>query len=70
MESIVIPEIEFRQANIADVIAFFGDASREYDDPNLPASKRGVNFVLDLSLLPNGGTSEVDGGLFDVPEDD
>ena len=70
MESIVIPEIEFRQANIADVIAFFGDASREYDDPKLPASKRGVNFVLDLSLLPNGGMSDDDCGLFDVPSDD
>ena len=57
MESIVIPEIEFRQANIADVISFLGDASREYDDENVAAADRGVNFVLDIGDM-GGGESE------------
>ncbi len=46
MRGIVIPEINFRNANISDVIAFFENSSREYDDPSLPPEKRGVNFVL------------------------
>ena len=46
MRSIVLPEINFRNANITDVINFFESASREYDDPSLPPEKRGVNFVL------------------------
>ena len=70
MERIVIPEIEFRQANIADVISFLGDASREYDDENVAANERGVNFVLDIG---DTGAGESDGGfgdgggLFDTP---
>ncbi len=46
MQAIVIPEINFRNANITDVITFFEQASREYDSPDTPAEKRGVNFVL------------------------
>jgi general secretion pathway protein D len=46
MTRIEIPEISFRQANINDVISFFEQASREYDDPELPPEQRGVNFVL------------------------
>ena len=70
MNSIVIPEIEFRQANIADVISFLGDASREYDEDDVPAAERGVNFVLDIGDL-GGGEGAADegfgGGLFDTP---
>lgn len=46
MQAIVIPEINFRNANITDVITFFETASREYDSPDTPPEKRGVNFVL------------------------
>ena len=46
MRRIVLPEINFRNANITDVINFFEASSREYDDPSLPIEKRGVNFVL------------------------
>jgi len=53
MRRIVLPEINFRNANINDVIPFFESASREYDDPGVPAEKRGVNFV----LKHGGGTS-------------
>ncbi|MCL1857603.1 MAG: hypothetical protein FWF84_08230, partial [Kiritimatiellaeota bacterium] len=48
MRKIIIPEINFRQANITDVITFLGDASREYDDPSLPEEKRGINLILSL----------------------
>lgn len=46
MRAIVIPEINFRNASITDVITFFENTSREYDDPALPPEKRGVNFAL------------------------
>jgi len=49
MKAIMLPDISFRNANITDVIAFFESSSREYDDPSLPADKRGVNFVLKSS---------------------
>lgn len=41
MQRIVLPEVEFRQTSIQDVIAFLGKASREQD----PA-KQGVNLIL------------------------
>ena len=47
MKAIMIPEIEFRQANINDVIDFLQQASRMYDkekDPN----KKGVNIILNI----------------------
>ncbi len=46
MRNIVIPEINFRQANLTDVITFLSDASREYDDPSIPAEQRGINIIL------------------------
>ena len=70
MNSIVIPEIEFRQANIADVISFLGDASREYDEDDVPAAERGVNFVLDIGDVGGAEAAADDGfggGLFDTP---
>ncbi len=45
MERIVIPEIEFRQANIHDVVEFLVRASME-GDPS--PEKRGVNIILNL----------------------
>ena len=56
MERIVIPEIEFRQANIVDVISWLSDASREHDMDDVPVEERGVNFVLDLGV-PGGDTA-------------
>ncbi|MCE9614957.1 MAG: hypothetical protein K8T26_11810 [Lentisphaerae bacterium] len=45
MESIIIPEIDFRQANINDVVQFLQESSIEYD----PApDKRGVNIILNM----------------------
>ena len=49
MQSIVIPEINFKNASISDVIEFFVDASREFDDPSVPPEKRGVNLILKVA---------------------
>ncbi len=48
MKGIVIPEISFSAANINDVVEFFNNASREFDNPELPPEQRGVSFVLKL----------------------
>lgn len=48
METLIIPRIEFRQANIRDVISFLRDAS-EATDPE----GEGVNIILNLSM-PDG----------------
>jgi len=49
MKSIKIPEIDFRQANIYDVIAFLSDASIENDRSEIKeGEKRGVDVILDL----------------------
>ncbi len=48
MERIIIPRIEFRQANIRDVVNFLVEASREADP-----DKEGVNIILNLSV-PEG----------------
>ncbi|MBQ6925754.1 MAG: hypothetical protein IJQ73_14045, partial [Kiritimatiellae bacterium] len=49
MRKIEIPSINFRAANINDVIDFLQQASRDYDDPQLPPEKRGVNLILKLN---------------------
>jgi general secretion pathway protein D len=48
METIIIPEIDFRQANIRDVVLFLQSASREYDMSADPAAAKGVNIILQL----------------------
>jgi len=48
MEAIIIPSIEFRQANITDVVNFLVDASVAGDEEGI-----GVNIILKLS---SGGT--------------
>jgi len=45
LESIVFPKVEFRQANIRDVIAFLVRASAELDP-----DKQGVNIILNLNV--------------------
>ena len=57
MDRITIPEIEFRQANIVDVIGWLGDASRENDPDDVPVEERGVNFVLDLGSAASESSS-------------
>ncbi len=48
MKNIMIPDIEFRQANINDVIEFLQDASRDYDLIEKDAAKKGVNIILNI----------------------
>ncbi|MEI6211155.1 MAG: hypothetical protein WCR06_05970 [bacterium] len=63
MRAIVIPEINFRNASITDVITFFENTSREYDDPALPPEKRGVNFALRgvaPTAAPSAGPTSTD----------
>lgn len=51
MEKIIIPSIEFRQANITDVVNFLVEASIAGD-----SEKAGVNIILNLNI-PGGGSS-------------
>lgn len=48
LETIILPEVSFRNANIYDVVEFLTAASQEFDDPELPVEQRGVNFILKL----------------------
>jgi general secretion pathway protein D len=49
MERIIIPELDFRQANIHDVIDFLQDASVEFDTTERPeGAQPGVNIILNL----------------------
>lgn len=61
MEKIVIPEIEFRQANIHDVIDFFVKASIAEDKSTTDPNAKGVNIILNL-----GGPQ--DGSIYNPPE--
>ncbi|MEI6646687.1 MAG: hypothetical protein WCP12_11685, partial [bacterium] len=50
LKTIVIPEVTFRPpATIVDAIDFFKQASRDYDDPEIPVDQRGVNLILKLA---------------------
>ena len=64
MEDILIPAIEFRQANIVDVINFLVDASRAGD-----AEGAGVNIILNLNL-PSGAAQQPDVSTQPSPLDD
>ena len=53
LREIVIPEVTFRPpATIIDAVDFFKQASRDYDNPEIPVEQRGVNLV--LKLAPRG----------------
>ncbi len=48
MEEIKIPEIDFRQANIHDVVDFLQMASVDFDPADIPDEEKGVNIILSL----------------------
>ena len=50
MRELIIPAVEFRQANITDVVNFLVDASQAADP-----EKRGVNIILNLGASGGGG---------------
>jgi general secretion pathway protein D len=65
LKTIVIPEVTFRPpATIVDAIDFFKQASRDYDDPEIPLDQRGVNLILKLAstaaTAPAAGTAAAD----------
>ena len=62
LDRIIVPEFEFKNADICDVVSRLGDCSREFDEEP-EAAHRGVGFVLDLG----GGSSVIKEGegLFD-----
>ncbi len=49
MRKIIIPEIEFRQANVHDVVDFLNKASREGDKETTDPTQKGVNIILNLN---------------------
>ncbi|MDY5954158.1 MAG: hypothetical protein SPK06_01845 [Kiritimatiellia bacterium] len=59
LNDIKLPEVSFRPpATVIDAIDFFNQQSREYDDPELEISKRGVNFVLKLNSAAQAPAAE------------
>jgi len=48
MDNIKIPEIDFRQANIHDVVNFLQEASVEFDKSDVRDESKGVNIILNL----------------------
>jgi general secretion pathway protein D len=62
MERIIIPAIEFRQANINDVILFLQTASVEYDNTEGPEESKGVNIVLNLGEGAAATTAPAEAG--------
>jgi len=48
MSSIIIPEVDFRSANIHDVISFLQESSVEFDQTAKEGEKRGINIILNL----------------------
>jgi len=55
MSKIRIPEVDFRQANIRDVVDFLHQQSVEFDPSENPDERKGVNIILKLD--EDAGTS-------------
>ncbi len=71
LQSIIIPEVSFRPpATIIDAVDFFKQASRDYDDPEIPVEQRGVNLVLKLgSNAPKEEAEEISNDPFAAAAD-
>ena len=54
MKKIIIDEVEFRQANMHDVVDFLNKRSRDCDKSAIDESKKGVNIILNLN--PGGAS--------------
>ena len=66
MERIMLDSIEYRQANIVDVINELSDLSRENDTSEGSAEEKGINFMLNVG--PDTGSA--DAGAAAAAEDD
>ena len=58
MEQIVIPEIDFRLANINDVIEFLQETSIENDTKETDDSKKGINIILHMGGATPGAATQ------------
>ena len=59
LQEIIIPEMTFfPPATIVDVVEFFNQASRDYDNPETPPERRGVGLVLHLPPAANQDNPE------------
>ena len=67
MEKIIIPELNFRQANIIDVIDFLQRASIECDTTDCPPEEKGVNIILNLGADSAPVANVVEPDPFAVP---
>ncbi len=69
MERIIIPEIEFRQANIHDVVEFLNKASVEGDKQEQDPARRGINIILNLNPASGApaAAAKAEGDIF-APE--
>ena len=66
MKNIMLESIEYRQANIVDVINDLSDMSRENDTSEGPAEEKGINFMLNIG----GDAAAAEGGAAGGGEDD
>jgi general secretion pathway protein D len=57
MEKIRIPEVDFRQANIRDVVDFLHSQSVEFDPEEDPDQRKGVNIILKLDQEAGGAAA-------------
>ncbi len=57
MSKIRIPEVDFRQANIRDVVDFLHQQSVEFDPSETPDERKGVNIILKLDEDGSGGAA-------------
>lgn len=55
LKTITIPEIDFRAANIYDVMSFLADCSQESDQRVVPKKEKGLNIVLSMPPCHGGG---------------
>lgn len=55
LDKIKIPEIDFRQANINDIVGFLNESTQEFDASSDSAKDKGVNMILNLG--PEGAVA-------------
>lgn len=67
LDKIVIPEINFKQANIRDVVDFLTEATVEFDSSADPDEKKGANIILNL---PSAAAPIEPPDIFAEPEDE
>ena len=58
MKEMMLPSITFKPpATIIDAVEFFRQASKDYDNPEIPVDQRGFNFILDFGRPLTSGAA-------------